>query len=59
MTLWIYANAASEVANRINPDGSYDSRSILDPELAAWIAAGNEPDPYAPLGGGGDGLQDF
>ncbi len=57
MSDWIFANPEGTVANRANDDGSIDSRSILDPEIAAWIAAGNTPGAYVPPAEGG--LQEF
>ena len=59
MSLWTYADPRNGAANRLNPDGSLDSRLVDDPELAAWIALGNEPAPYAPPEDGDGGLQEF
>ena len=43
--------AANSVVTRTNADGSVDSRLVTDPEVQAWIAAGNTPAPApaAPL----------
>ena len=38
----------TEIINGIKftrPDGLTESRSLLDPEVAAWLAEGNTPEP--------------
>ena len=48
---WQYAppspfGPANSVVFRINADGSMESRSVADPEIQAWLAAGNTPTPF-------------
>jgi hypothetical protein len=48
MTAWKFADALQRVVVRTNDDGSMESHSVDQPDIAAWLAAGNVPLPADP-----------
>lgn len=54
---WVWANKEKTVCNAADESGVAHSRSTADPELAAWLAAGNTPAPMpAPVFAKGQGV---
>lgn len=45
---WTFSDKTGAAVFRISEDGCYESRSINDAEVQAWLSAGNEPLPYVP-----------
>ncbi len=39
--MWKFVNSDEEVANRINANGTVDSRLVTDPEIVEWVEDGN------------------
>lgn len=42
---WQYADASQLVVVRVNADGSIESQLVANPEIQAWLGAGNTPTP--------------
>lgn len=45
---WQYVNQENTIVFREWPDGRYESCFVTTPEIQAWLAEGNTPNPYVP-----------
>lgn len=43
---WAYINAERTVVRKILGPDKYQDALMHDPEIVAWLEAGNVPDPY-------------
>lgn len=49
MTNWKFTDQTNTVVSRTSIDGRVESVLVTAPEIQAWLAEGNTPDPVDPL----------